>query len=191
MTERPRESRPGAEPWSVPAVISEIPETGRTFDLVADATSRTAIAQAADVLAVNRLEATFDVVRQGRDGLRVTGRVSADIEQACVVTLEPVENVVDEPVDLTFQLHRDTQPRRRGTDEEILLDPISAEEPPEPLQGGVVDLGAIATEFLILGINPYPRKQGVSFEAPSRDDPSDRPFAALAGLKKNHSAKGS
>jgi hypothetical protein len=190
MTERPRESRPEAEPWSVPVAISDIPETGRSLDLVADAPARAAIAQAADLSAVNRLEATFDVVRQGRDGLRVSGRVSADIEQNCVVTLEPVENVVDEPVDLTFQLHRDTQPRRRGIDEEIVLDPISAKEPPEPLQGGVLDLGAIAVEFLLLGIDPYPRRPGVSFEAPSHEDPSAHPFAALAGLKKNPSANG-
>ena len=29
---------------------------------------------------------------------------------------------------------------------------------PEPLIGGIVDLGALATEFLILGLDPYPRK---------------------------------
>ena len=28
------------------------------------------------------------------------------------------------------------------------------------LVGGTVDLGAIATEFLILGLDPYPRKTG-------------------------------
>ncbi len=42
------------------------------------------------------------------------------------------------------------------------------DEPPEPLVGGTVDLGAIATEFLILGIDPYPRKPGAEFDAPPR-----------------------
>ena len=55
---------------------------------------------------------------------------------------------------------------------------------PEPLIGGAVDLGAIAIEFLILGIDPYPRKPGAVFEAsPAGDDPA-KPFAALAALKK-------
>ncbi len=31
---------------------------------------------------------------------------------------------------------------------------------------GTVDLGAIATEFFLLGIDPYPRKEGAEFEAP-------------------------
>ena len=58
------------------------------------------------------------------------------------------------------------------------------EEPPEPIINGAIDLGALATEFLILGLDPYPRKPGVSFDKPvETDDPQDHPFAALAGLK--------
>ena len=52
------------------------------------------------------------------------------------------------------------------------------------LRDGVVDLGAVATEFLLLGIDPYPRKPGAVFDAPPAGDPSSHPFAALAALKK-------
>ena len=55
---------------------------------------------------------------------------------------------------------------------------------PEPLVGGVVDLGALATEFLILGLDPYPRKQGAVFEAPQEEKPESGPFAALSQLAK-------
>ena len=48
----------------------------------------------------------------------------------------------------------------------------------------MVDLGAVATEFLLLGIDPYPRKPGAVFDAPPAGDPSSHPFAALAALKK-------
>ena len=65
-----------------------------------------------------------------------------------------------------------------GSVEEVSLDG------PEPLAGGAVDLGAIATEFLILAIDPYPRKPGAVFEPPDVGDDSDQPFAALAALKK-------
>jgi hypothetical protein len=48
----------------------------------------------------------------------------------------------------------------------------------------VVDLGAIASEFLILGIDPYPRKPGVVFEPNLEREAGASPFAALAALKK-------
>ena len=66
---------------------------------------------------------------------------------------------------------------------------LDAEDPPEPLRDGVVDLGAVATEFLLLGIDPYPRKPGVVFDAPTTSDPSGHPFAALAALKKDGTTK--
>ena len=47
-----------------------------------------------------RLEATFDVTRLSSNGLHVVGRVSATVGQVCVVTLDPIENEVEEMVDL-------------------------------------------------------------------------------------------
>ena len=54
----------------------------------------------------------------------------------------------------------------------------------EPLVDGLIDLGAIATEFLILGLDPYPRKVGAVFQPPQAATPDEGPFAALAALKK-------
>jgi hypothetical protein len=42
----------------------------------------------------------------------------------------------------------------------------------------------LATEFLILGIDPYPRKPGAEFAAPKAEDNREHPFAALEALKK-------
>ena len=61
---------------------------------------------------------------------------------------------------------------------------VEAGDPPEVIRNGSVDLAAVATEFLLLGIDPYPRKPGVVFDPPVREDPSSNPFAALAALKK-------
>ena len=55
---------------------------------------------------------------------------------------------------------------------------------PEPLIGGTVDLGALATEFLILGLDPYPRKPGATFQPPGNASSDEGPFAALGKLKK-------
>ena len=69
-------------------------------------------------------------------------------------------------------------------EERLLAEAKPDEEPPEPLIGGKLDLGAIATEFLILGIDPYPRKPGAQFSPPKADDAGAHPFAALEALKK-------
>jgi len=58
-----------------------------------------------------------------------------------------------------------------------------AVEPPETLVDGVVDLGVVATEFLMLAIDPYPRKPGAVFEPPQNPDAGSHPFAALAALR--------
>jgi hypothetical protein len=98
-----------------------------------------------------------------------------------VVTLEPMTTELREPVDLAFVPPRADQ---RTDDAEEELDPGAADEP-EPLVDGVADLAVVATEFLLLAIDPYPRKPDAVFEPPkAEEDPGAHPFAALAALKK-------
>jgi len=177
-------------PWSVPIAVADIPETGRRFDLIPDAATRDAIAKVASVTALPRLEAGFDLTRYGNDGLHVVGRVSATIGQTCVVTLEPIQNEVDETIDLVFmpqpvpaaETENPEQTRTSHADDDDV--DIDVDDTPEVLRDAVVDLGAIAVEFLILGTDPYPRKPGAVFDAPPAGDPASHPFAALAVLKK-------
>jgi uncharacterized metal-binding protein YceD (DUF177 family) len=170
-------------PWSVPVAQSEVPETGRHLDLVADKQARAAIAELAGLTGLPRLVASFDVDPHGRSGLHVSGRVSATVGQICGVTLEPIENEIDETVDLVFVAAPAQSVAQHGwTEVEMPL-----EEGPEVLVDGTVDLGAIATEFLMLAIDPYPRKPGTVFETPSSGDDTAKPFAALAALKKGGS----
>jgi uncharacterized metal-binding protein YceD (DUF177 family) len=163
-------------PWSVPVQVIEVPETGLSLHLTADKEMRAKIARVADVLAVPRLEADFMLTRRGQ-GVRVVGAVSATVEQTCVVTLEQMENEITEPVDLVFAPAPDEDHPEPAHGE-----PES--EPSEPLQGGRVDLGALATEFLLLGIDPYPRKPGATFSPPTAAGATDGPFASLAVLKR-------
>jgi uncharacterized metal-binding protein YceD (DUF177 family) len=173
----PPTGKPPAVPaWSVPVVVADIPDTGRRLNLVADEPTRQAVAKIAALAALPRLEAEFDLTRHG-DGVRVTGHVTATVVQNCVVTLDPVESSIDETVDLEFQPQDATAPGAAG------LQSLEADEAPEPLRDGLVDLGAVAVEFLILGIDPYPRSPGAVFDAPAAEDPSSHPFAALAALK--------
>jgi hypothetical protein len=183
-----RQPATSTPPWSVPVVAAEVPDTGRSLELAPDEAQRKAIAAAAGLLELPRLATTFDLTRHGADSLRVAGHVSATVIQRCVVTLEPVENEIEEDVDLLFQPPQAEVPIALAGD--TGHQGADAQEPPEVLHGGVVDLGAVAIEFLMLGLDPYPRKPGAVFEAPPAGDPASHPFAALAALKKDSGKNG-
>jgi uncharacterized metal-binding protein YceD (DUF177 family) len=179
--------------WTVPVRIEDVPEEGAHFELSPDDKTRADIANLAGLRTLPRLVASFDVTRSG-SGLRVVGEIAATAGQTCVVSLEPVENEIRERIDLVFApgmsaLQSDAEPEDTDLDAKD-LDPkdleakdLDAKEPPEALVDGTVDLGAIAIEFLILGIDPYPRKPGVVFEGASVGEASSHPFAGLAKLK--------
>src|SRR5215510_9340638 len=124
--------RSSKRPWSVPLTLRDVPESGRHFDLFADKQTRAAVAEHAGLAALPRLEASFDVTPHGRGGLHVVGRVSATVGQTCVVTLERLENEIDEAIDLVFA-PGGTLPQVAGAEIEV-----PAEDVPEVLVGGVI-----------------------------------------------------
>ena len=169
-----------AAPWRAPISVGDVPEGGLRVELEADEPTCRAVAKAAGVNEIARLKARFDLTRRGRNGLHAVGTVSALVGQLCVVSLEPVVNEVDEPIDVVFGVETPL------TSAQCLDIAVDAPDPPEPLVGGMVDLGMIATEFLILGIDPYPRKPGAAFVAPPDKETAGKAFAALAALKRSH-----
>ena len=81
---------------------------------------------------------------------------------------------------------RDALARRLGLQpvDEVLID-LDAEDPPEPVVDGGVDIGEVVTEHLALALDPYPRREGARMRvgdwAGSEGDSS--PFAVLKSLK--------
>jgi hypothetical protein len=174
---------PGPAPWHVPVTLEDIPETGEHFDLEPDADVRAAVAKVAGLRGLPRLKASFDVTRRGADGLHVAGAVSASVSQTCVVTLDAVDNEIEETIDLAF-VPQQVVAETSDDDAAEKREPRDVKwNDPEPLIGGAIDLGAVATEFLILGLDPYPRKPGAVFQPPHDDKPDPGPFAGLAKLK--------
>jgi uncharacterized metal-binding protein YceD (DUF177 family) len=165
-------------PWSVPVAVDNIPETGLHIEAKAPADVRAQLVKLANLRDLPHLSAVFDLTRRG-GGVHVAGQVKARVGQTCVVTLEPLENDLDEPINVLFAPRLGVAAKDDGADRRA-----GDEEPPEPLIEGKVDLGAVATEFLLLGIDPYPRKAGAEFAAVKTADDSARPFAALEALKK-------
>jgi hypothetical protein len=173
-------SKAEAKPtWSVPIRRDDVPEEGTHIDLVADEATRAAVMALANIRALPRLAASYDVsLRAG--GLRVDGEVSATVGQTCVVTLEPMESEIREHVDLDF-VAASASPEAEGDQDDGEEEPIElGAEPPEELIDDTIDLGALSVEFLLLAIDPYPRKPGAEFETKSFGDATTNPFAALA-----------
>jgi uncharacterized metal-binding protein YceD (DUF177 family) len=170
-------------PWSFPVLVAQVPETGLHQVLGTTAAQRERLAAVAGVNDVTRAEASFDVVPAADGRVHVTGRVRARVGQTCVVTLDPVENEIDEPIDVEFAPPSQIPASARSMQTEEGED-AEIPDPPEPIVNGAIDLGQLAAEFMVLGIDPYPRKPGAVFVAPEvAKDPENHPFAALKTLK--------
>lgn len=172
-----------AAPLVRPFSLAGLAPEGETVTIETSAEERAALARSYGVEAVNAFAAEMTVTPWRAIGWRVRGRVRADITQTCVVTLEPLEAVVDEPIEATFlPAGSDALLREPGVRGEEIVDP-EAEDAPEAVEGGVIDLGALAAEHFALGIDPYPRKPGAVFEPPASEEDRASPFAALAQLR--------
>jgi uncharacterized metal-binding protein YceD (DUF177 family) len=164
--------------WTFPVPVADLPEEGRDYELIPDATQREALARRAGVSAVPTLFADLHVAPDGRGGASVEGVLRATVTQACVVTLEEFDNQIEEPISLRF-----AQAEEITDDPDGLVD-IGGDDPPDPIVNGTVDLADVVGEFLALAIDPYPRKPGAVFQLPAEPSAgSDSPFAALEKLK--------
>jgi uncharacterized metal-binding protein YceD (DUF177 family) len=171
------------DPWSVPIAALQIPDTGLHRDLEADPAARAAMAEAAGLREVLSATASLDVTPNSGGRFHVTGHVRARIGQTCVVTLDPIENDIDEPIDLMFAPPEQI-PELSDLVDEAGDDEGEISDPPEPIENGFIDLGRLATDALFLAVDPYPRKPDAVFEAVvTAPDPEDHPFAALKALK--------
>ena len=180
---RPKATADKPDPWRVPVVVAQIPEAGSHHDIEAGQQARQAMADLAGLREIGFASASLDVTHRGRGRFHVGGRVRARVGQTCVVTLEPIENDIDEEVDVIFA-PPDQIPVLADLVDEALESDEAIPDPPEPIENGFIDLGRLATDALFLAIDPYPRKPDVVFEPlVEAPDPEDHPFAALKALQ--------
>jgi hypothetical protein len=175
------------DPWRAFVTVAQIPDTGLHLDFEADQATREAMAEIADLREIQSASASFDLSLKSRGRVRVSGHARARIGQTCVVTLDPIENDIDEPIDLIFAPAEQTSQLSDLVDKAVESD----EENPEALINGVIDLGRLATDVLFLAVNPYPRKPDAAFEPlVEAADPEDHPFAALKALQSDSKSLG-
>src|SRR3954454_3760552 len=118
--------------------------------IAANPEERAALAQRFGLIGVERLEAVFSLKRAGGGVIHISGELQADVTQACVVTLAPVPAQLEERFSADFA----DEDRRRPADQDL---DFEADDPPEPIRNGHIDLGELAAEQLALALDPYPR----------------------------------
>ncbi len=172
-------------PFSRPVDTRRITESGRVEEITATAEECAAIAASFGIPAVERLTAKITLRPWNRVGLELEGRLRAIAVQSCVVTLEPVTERIDHPFQLKFLPPEATTADPKTVAEAEVIVEVDAEDPPDPLEGPLLDLGPIVTEQLALALDPYPRAPGAQLSAvlgPDADAATS-PFAALSRLK--------
>lgn len=173
-----KDSGQSSSPISFPVHVARLPRKGMPVEVVATPQQREVLAEEHALLSVESLRADLLVAPWNRNGVKVTGRVRAEITQQCIVTLEPLVATIDEPVEAVF-LPEDSRLGREGfgAGGEILLD-VEGPDSPEIFTGDHIDVGALAEEFFAVAIDPYPRKAGAGSAgaSPAAEDGPDGPL---------------
>ena len=190
---KPKSGRPPRGPFPRPFDVRSLKGEAKRVDLEATEPERAAVAAAVGIPAVAALTASLRLMPRAGGLVEVTGDVRAEITQTCVVTLEPFDGAITQPVGVTFapatvavplggkfaDLEIDWTPKPVGGNDD-------QEDPPDPIVDDTIDLGAVALEFMVIGLDPYPRKPGVHFAdmvVGENAPPAPSAFAALARLK--------
>jgi hypothetical protein len=165
--------------------VDDLPAQGLDLTIQADAVECAALAARAGLVAVESFAADFRLRKVRGSKVQVEGVLRARVVQTCVVSLDPFESDIESPIEAEFE--GDAEPEvvpARFRDERGSPSPVRGAEleAPDPIIDGRIDLGALAAEFLMLSLDPYPRKPGVSFDAAGvsvAGDETGSPFAAL------------
>lgn len=162
--------------------VNAVPAKGMVWQAAATPEQRAAIVSALDLSAVSSLSVAGRIDPVPGGTYRLKARLTAHVLQTCVVTLEPVATIVDEPLRIEF---RDVE----AFEADLAQAPdIEAEYDVEPIIDGGLDCGRVVFEQFAAALDPYPRAPGAeigSVEAAPRGAVTKptNPFAALAKLK--------
>jgi len=168
-----------SQPWSKPVRLHELGRGPVTLTLEPDADQRQQIAKQLGLESLPALKARV-ILTPWMDGVEVTGRFDAVVEQLCAVSLEPFEQSLTGEIELRAVPQGSPQ-APEPTGGEIDFDP-DAPDPPDVIEGDAIDVAGYVVEHLALEIDPFARKPGVEFEYAAPDEEAS-PFAVLKKLQ--------
>jgi uncharacterized metal-binding protein YceD (DUF177 family) len=168
-----------APEFSRPVAVEQLHDREKEFVIEASEAERAALAERFGIIAIDALKAAIRLKPATGGMVRLAGHIEAQVRQACVVTLVEVPEAIDASFERVY-----SPAAQAEADEELEID-FESEDLPDPLIGGVIDIGEAAAEEVALALDPYPRAPGAVFERPAEGEPAPpTPFAALAKLKK-------
>ncbi|MDX2202190.1 MAG: DUF177 domain-containing protein [Hyphomicrobiaceae bacterium] len=176
-------SAPSAQTGLTPAwdeAVRDIPEGGIERDRAASPEELSALAGILEVLAVKALRAVYRIRPAGNGRYALSGRLEASLEQACVVSLEPLTRRIEQAFAAAFW------PAEQMLDPDSGAVDLGDEPEPEPIEHGRLPVGRLVFETLAASFDPFPRADGAVLDWSPPPDEAERasPFAALAKLKK-------
>jgi len=141
-----------------------------------------AIAALLDLKALDHLTFTYHLRQGGSGRLHLGGRLKARVVQTCVVTLDPVQADLDIPVEAEFWPQELIDGLEKSTETHD-----GAFDWPEPIKDGKIDLGPLIYETLAMSLDPYPKREGASFDWSQGAEGAPAgisPFATLEALRR-------
>ncbi len=152
-----------------------VPHGGQRLRLAAGGAELAALARRLGMPALRALEAELDLRPAPGGRARATGRLRAEVEQVCVVSLDPFAQAVEEPLDFVL-----LAPGEEPDEERVEPDA------PDEVEHGPLgcDLGEAVAQTLSLALDPYPRKPGADLDDGALRAGAANPFAALAKLRR-------
>ena len=170
-----------ANEFSLFVTRSSLADGPQHVSLQADAAQRAALVGRFRLSALDCLRVEAEVTDLGKDGVRVAGRLVAQVAQPCVVTAELVSQAIDE----AFAVRLVPEERLAAEGEDGWVDPEG--EDVEPLAGDAIDIGELAAQTLALALDPYPRSPGAALPeevaASGSAESRANPFTVLKSLK--------
>lgn len=181
------------EEFSRPYNLDLIKKSGSNVAFEASENERSRLAARFNIVGVSALHADCNLrkMKQKEKGdylLEVS--FSAKIIQECILTLDEIEQDIEDNFSIIFKEVQDT---KTDIDEHREVEFELEEEDIEYIDNRVVDIGEYVAEYLSLAINPYPRKANadastLGHKIKNEDDVNkepkrENPFNVLKNLK--------
>ncbi|HLG87864.1 MAG TPA: DUF177 domain-containing protein [Alphaproteobacteria bacterium] len=166
--------------FSRPIAVDRLSSVEFVEAIEADSGERARLAERFGLVSLDRLDASVRIRRREGGNVRVAGQLAADIVQTCVITLEPFPSHIED----SFTVEYTEAPPEAKQDLSLDLE----YETPEPIEGGIIDVGELVAQHLSLALDPHPRAPGAELDQRWSDSGQNEPspFAVLEKLKREN-----
>ena len=167
-----------AAEFSRPFAVEQLDNGETGVSLAAEEAELAGLERRFGVEALTAMSANLTVAPQPEGAVKVAGTVNAALRQTCIISLEPVEETIEETISVLYLPPGLEEPQDEG----------DFEQDYEAFDGLSIDLGELTAQQIAAAINPYPRKPGVEFGnqgqlGDNAHEERDNPFAVLQALK--------